>query len=507
MNIFKTALFNTFSLTLILILLLVQFLSFYQSNPPVTEVQAAIINPPPPGSTPKPKPGQNYPISPALEQNLSRLSVSFDPEIPGIATTIPFGGRTWNTWQTNQEMDIITALETGTVELTPEQNQELSDNCTNNNIPLEICDNVDIILVAAVVGTVVVGTTVMIAGPGVMAFVASTAGRQVIAWSFNGILGAVTAGSVNIYSRFQSAPALLQGAGRIIFAFSSTATCIVVTRMPCEYLPDLQNVVATPVRLGTNIVEEAAEGLPGVVQSANRSGVFRTIANNIFSILPTSGGYKRLKTIAAQFEFKGAATSGAFGTVFFKDNEVIKLYHVLGALPNARIAREIESLVKAEGIPGIPKLLRVIRFKDINDVPKIGGDEVSLRAFYSQNGVVDEDVVGIIMERIPGIGIHDFKQKVKKGAAYLTQKGYDQAIDSYNRFVQKTGRGYGDHFGIDNSVPDPENYHFGNSVISADGNFAGFFDLGGDDRFLAGGAMQLYEKSIMETVLKSLMKP
>lgn len=471
-------------------------------------VSAATIQPPAPSDNPKPSPGQNYPISPALEANLSQISITMDPAIPGIQATIPFGGRTWNTWQTNQEQDIMTSLDTGTVKLSPEQEQELDDNCRRQNIDLSICNNVDIIIVAVVVGSIVVGYSVMLAGPGTMAFVQAGAARQAVAWAYNGITGAITAGSINAWTRFQNSPTWLQISGQLALAFAYQPSCELVSRMPCPHLTNVPNLYFPRMGIpSVNQVENALGTNPATI--LNNSTITSPIIRSAPWLWMIEGpvGANRIKLLAKTLGFNGVSNKGSYGTVYFSGNKALKVYHEYGTAQIDRINDEFKALTQTEGIIGVPKIHQVIRLRDVTDQSIYNAD--SLVTFFRNGGVKDDHIVGFVMDKIEGFGIDKFRAVNGK----ISRQVYEQGLKTYDDIVKRTSRGLGDHYGNWDEYGDLGNSHSQNTIITLDNTASGFkgsrinfIDFGGDERYIAGSPFQLRERQLLDLQLSNMLE-
>lgn len=454
MNYLKTVFFNTFSLTLIFILLLVQFLSFYQSNPPITEVQAAVINPPPPGPTSRPSPNQPYNVSPQLEQRLSEYKIQISPvptgwqgQTDGITATQTLGGRTWNTWETNQEMDYITSVD------------YLSDQ--------------DMIIIAAVTGGVILtSVTIAFVGPAVASIAMDAAGASLITWANAGVVGAISAGSITLASRFQALPAFFRGTGGLALGISDYLTCKVVTQSECL------NYVGVPSYLyfsqqGGIVTKQLVEPVARtVIAEPAAKRILPQAAMGIASIF----GYSQI-----------IGTESNYGLVLLNNarSTVLKMLLRQDSNDITRQALEAQSLRLASGLEGVPTFIRTLTTNDLPDF---------YRQIVKSQGVPDDAIIAIEMSYLPGESIASY---VQRGGQFTPQMR-TQALELYNEIIKRTGRGLGDHYLVQGQ------YHQNNIRIMP-GNKIGYIDFGGD--VLADPGPNLnFERILFESVWDKLLK-
>ena len=489
------------------------FLSFvliFQSIYP-SLASAAVVNPPANPSS-IPSPGATYTVSPQLEQQLSVQRVVFDQPLPGIGSSISFGGRTWSSCVIQelcktQEVDVITTVQT--VNLSDEEKRKFREECQRvKDIDANAClsaDAFDLILFAGITSGVLAGVGVAYAGPAVAALVQPGAIQSVIFANAVGIYAAVNAGMLNAYTRFQSAPIWIQIAGNITLGFAELFGCQVVSQTNCDFYQTNPVAGAQQVRNGTRmyipstvietIGDEDTASLQGLVTKA-----FAQIPNNVVG--------RFIKEIFGRSEVKGvpfddlaqmASSLGfltqigkesAFGLAFRRGDEVLKLSKFADGFPIRRFAKEIAVQQKAVGIDGVLQIKRVVRVRDIPNS--------NIRQLYQSEGIPDDQIVGAVYEYVDGLPLTDYLAT----GGRLSQESINNFKSARQDLIRRTGQGLGDHFGHwgENApLQDLFHWHGYNTRITPEGKLVAI-DIG------AQAATLEEEERIMNIVLNFYAK-
>jgi len=402
------------SLRILASLLLVGVLIMIQ---PSQVAVAAVVQPPINQPSPKPSPGTPYPVSPKLENQLKVAPIEIVPSLPGISATPNFGGRTWNTWQTDQEMDYITSVE------------YLSEG--------------DMILIAAIgPGAVLVATGIAFVGPQMATIVGGAGSSAMVGFANGGINGAYTAGALSAGSRFAGAPAWFQTVWGVALGFTELGACRALTQSLCETYFGLPSTVFMP-KSGLRSTRMMTPALQP------KSYIFGP------ELLPSL-----VNKLAAAYGYTDRiGKTSVYGSAYRKGDSVLKVYQYHSAVEIARQANEVKSLSLASGVPGIPRFIRSVT---AGELPADLADELQ------RLGVRSDTNVAIEMSYLPGESIADYLDRGQK----VTPAMIDSARKRFYEVYRLTGRGLGDHF--------KDNGFHGENIRVLPDNTIGYIDFGGE---------------------------